>query len=150
MRKRLIAIAALSVLGIVVSGYSLLHHSSFVSGAFCTINSTFNCDIVNKGPFSEVGGVPVALIGVLGYVFLLVAAMLYAKRPQDRALLAFLLLASAGGFAFSLYLTYLEAFVLKAWCLLCLTSQASILGVLVLSASMLYDDRKRTTNQPGA
>ncbi len=132
MKSKTIAILALSLLGLAISLYSLLHNQGFASGEFCTIGETLNCDVVNKGPFSTIAGVPVALIGVLGYLFLAIAAWMKLRNVQDKSLTKFLLAASFGGFLFSLYLTGLEAFVLDTWCLLCLTSQAVILAILIL------------------
>ena len=131
-------IAAFAVVGMALSAYSLLHHESFVSGALCTFNATFNCDIVNRGPYSEIGGVPVALMGLLGYGFMLVAACLRMRRPTDKTLLDFLVLVSAGALAFSLYLTGIEAFVLRAWCIVCITSQLSILTIFVSSCVLRF------------
>lgn len=116
----------LSALGLLISFYSLLHNRGFASGSFCTISPTVNCDIVNKGPFSTIAEIPVALIGVIGYGFLFLSSALKEMR--------FLFWASLGGLLFSLYLTGLEAFVLRTWCLLCLASQALILliyGIVV-------------------
>lgn len=137
-RKLLRAIAIFAMLGMGLSTYSLLHHGSFVSGELCTFNATFNCDIVNRGPYSEIGGVPVALMGLLGYGFMLVAACLRMKRPADGSLLNFLFLASGGAMAFSLYLTGIEAFVLRAWCVVCLASQASVLAIFVSSCVLRF------------
>lgn len=133
-RRLLTLIIALSLVGFAISAYSFAHHQSFVSGAFCNLNSSFSCDIVNRGPFSELFGVPVALIGMLGYAFLVAAAAVCLKRPDDLPAKTFLFLAAAGGMAFSAYLTGIEAFVLKAWCLLCLTSQLSIVIIFAASA----------------
>jgi len=145
MRQRLlIAIIVLSAAGLAISGYSLAHKTSFVSGAFCTISATFNCDLVNKGPYSEIFGIPVALIGILGYLFLGASAALAWRNPNDPGYLLFLLLASIGGLGFSGYLTGIEAFVLHAWCLLCLTSQAIIL--LIFSAAVALFLRRKSPN----
>lgn len=140
-QKLLRVIAVFAMLGMALSTYSLLHHGSFVSGALCTLNATFNCDIVNRGPYSEIGGVPVALMGLVGYGFMLFAACLRMRRPTDASLLNFLVLASTGALAFSLYLTGIEAFVLKAWCLMCVTSQIAIL-VIFGSSCVLRFGRK--------
>lgn len=133
-RKLFALIAALSVLGFAIAAYSFAHHESFVSGALCDLNSTFNCDIVNRGPFSQVFGVPVALIGMVGYAFLGAASVLCLRRPDDLPSRTFLFLAASGGLAFSAYLTGIEAFVLHTWCLLCLTSQLSIVIIFAASA----------------
>jgi len=142
-RRFLFLIIALSIVGFGISGYSLAHHASFVSGALCNLNATFNCDIVNRGPFSELFGVPVALIGLVGYGFLIAGAGMCLKRPEDVAARTFLLLAASGGLAFSAYLTGLETFVLKTWCLLCLTSQISIIGIFAASLYLRAIARKK-------
>lgn len=132
-RRLLFLIIALSIVGFAVSAYSFAHHESFVSGAFCNLNSSFSCDIVNRGPYSTLFGIPVALIGMIGYAFLVAAAVTCLKRPEDLPAKTFLFLTASGGLAFSAYLTGIEAFVLQAWCLLCLTSQLSI--VIIFAAS---------------
>ncbi len=142
-KKRTLVILFLSLVGLAVSVYSLLHNQGFASGEFCTIGETLNCDIVNKGPFSQIAGVPVSFIGVLGYLFLSMAAAMKMAHPQDKGLTKFLLLSSVAGFLFSLYLTGLEAFVLHAWCLLCLTSQFLILVILFLCSFLSTELRAK-------
>ncbi len=131
-----------SLLGFSLSAYSFAHHYQFVSGALCDINATFNCDVVNRGPFSEIGGVPVSLMGLFGYGFLFAAAMLRLRQPKDRTISAFLLVASGGAFLFALYLTGIEAFVLHAWCVVCLSSQAAILAIFSASVLLFRSDRR--------
>lgn len=137
----LIMLAA--AIGLAVSAYAFLHNRGFSSGSFCTIGDSFNCDVVNKGPYSVMFGVPVALVGVAGYLFLLAAAALKRRDMEDRTLTKLLVLGAAGGTAFALYLTGIEAFVLKSYCLLCLTSQAAILLVLALSVALLRQEGLR-------
>lgn len=136
------AMIVLAVVGLLISGYSWLHNAGFASGEFCTIDETLNCDVVNKGSYSVMFGVPVAVIGVIGYAFLLIGAVLKWRTPGDRQLTSFLLMASAGGLAFSAYLTGLETFVLHAWCLLCLTSQAAILLLFLAAVSLFLSERQ--------
>lgn len=144
MRLPLLIIIASGIIGLAAAGYSLANHYNAASGEFCTINETFDCDVVNRGPYSEMFGVPVALLGILGYIFLLAAAVMKWKWREDRILTGLLVLASAGGFAFSAYLSAIEAFVLNTWCLLCLTSQASIFIILIASLLIaLREWRKR-------
>ncbi|MFC1788160.1 vitamin K epoxide reductase family protein [Patescibacteria group bacterium] len=143
MNKRLtVIISILALLGLGIAIYSFLHNQAFASGEFCQISESFNCDIVNKGPFSKFFGIPVALIGIIGYVLLLVSALIKLKQPADRGLTNFLTLAALGGLAFSLYLTSLEAFVLHSWCLLCLVSQALILLIAILSCWLWLREKK--------
>lgn len=137
----LIMLAA--TVGLAVSAYAFLHNRGFSSGSFCTLGDTFDCDVVNKGPYSVMFGVPVALVGVAGYLFLLVAAALKRRDMHDRTLTKLLVAGAAGGTAFALYLTGIEAFVLKSWCLLCITSQVSILLILILSIILFRQEGLR-------
>lgn len=141
-------IMLLAVIGLAISAYAFLHNRGFSSGSFCTIGDTFNCDVVNKGPYSVIYGIPVALLGVVGYLFLLITAALKRRDMKDRSLTVLLLLAAAAGTAFALYLTGIEAFVLKSWCLLCIASQVSILLILVLSFSIWHAERHEIASSP--
>lgn len=120
-----------AIIGLMLSAYAFLHNRGFVSGSICTINATINCDVVNKGPFSEFFGVPVALIGLIGYVLLLIGSILKQKTPEDKTLTLFLLAIAYFGFGFTLYLTSIEATILHAWCIVCVSSQLMMLGFLV-------------------
>jgi uncharacterized membrane protein len=123
-----------TLIGLALSVYSWLHNLGLASGEFCAIDETFNCDIVNKGPYGRFMGVPVSLIGVIGYGILVIGVFVKKRRPDDHELTRFLLLASIAGLLFSFYLTGVEAFILHAWCLVCLTSQF----VILISTYLLY------------
>lgn len=123
-------IAILAVCGIVVSSVSLQHHYAKSKTEYCDIGETFNCDIVNRSSYSSILGIPVALIGMLGYAALAGLATVYRGR-EDTPLL--LLGGAAAGLAFALYLTYIEARVLGVWCILCLSSLSLISSISVLS-----------------
>ena len=116
--------------GLLVSLYALKQHAAPVGGGACNVNATFNCDIVNRGPYGEIFGFPVAAIGLIGYLVMGVVAM-HFSRSKDPVIGKALLVLLAGGLAFSAYLTYLEAFVIGAWCLVCLASLSSIVGASV-------------------
>ena len=116
--------------GLLVSLYALKQHSAPAGGGACNVNETFNCDLVNRGPYGEIFGFPVAAIGVIGYVMMGIVAIHFSKT-KDPVIGKGLLVMLAGGLAFSAYLTYLEAFVIHAWCLICLASLSSIVGASV-------------------
>jgi vitamin-K-epoxide reductase (warfarin-sensitive) len=130
----LLAIALLSVAGAVVSSISLYHHYGASKSSFCDFGANFNCDMVNRSIYSAVFGIPVALIGILGYVVLLVLATLYRVKTETPLIL---LVASLTGLGFALYLTYVEAFVLAVWCILCLSSLTLIVAITVLSSVLV-------------
>ncbi len=123
-RALYLAIAVLSVAGVVVSAVSLQRHYAKSASAFCDLGERFNCDIVNRSEYSSLMGIPVAGIGVVGYgVLLALATLSIAGRDAVR-----LLAAALAGLGFALYLTYVEGFVLDTWCILCLSSLGLIAG----------------------
>jgi vitamin-K-epoxide reductase (warfarin-sensitive) len=130
-RRLMLAIALLALAGVVVSSVSLYHHYGTSAMSYCDIGENFNCDIVNRSTFSTVAGVPVALIGITGYLVVLTLATLFRNYAGSAALLG---MGSLGGLAFAAYLTYIEGFVLAVWCILCLSSLALILSIAVLSS----------------
>ena len=125
-----LAISVLAVAGVVVSAVSLQRHYAKSASAFCDFGERFNCDIVNRSEYSTIVGIPVAGIGVAGYVALLVLAAFMRRRPETPNRL---LGAALAGLAFALYLTYVEAYVLDTWCILCLASLGLIATITVLA-----------------
>lgn len=139
-RRILLSIAVLALGGVLVSSVSLYHHYGTSATSYCDIGENFNCDIVNRSTYSTVGGVPVALIGVVGYLATLILATASRSKAEVPAVLA---LASLAGLAFALYLTYIEGFVLAAWCILCLSSLALIFSIAVLSSTLWLHSSRR-------
>ena len=131
----------LTLVGLLLSIYSWLHNQGFASGEFCAIDETFDCDIVNKGPYGTFLNVPVSLIGVIGYGLLFLASVAKYRTQDDKQLTKFLMLATVGGLSFSFYLTGIEAFVLNAWCVVCLASQTIILLITYLVGKLYLDER---------
>jgi uncharacterized membrane protein len=130
--QRLMSVVAiLAVAGIVVSSVSLQHHYATSKTAYCDIGEAFNCDIVNRSIYSSIFGIPVALIGMLGYAALAGLATVYRKRPETPAMLFG---GTVAGLTFALRLTYIEGQVLGVWCILCLTSLALISTITILTA----------------
>jgi vitamin-K-epoxide reductase (warfarin-sensitive) len=125
------AIAVIAVLGLAVSSVSLYRHFGTSKTSFCDIGESFNCDVVNRSPYSVFAGVPVALIGISGYLAVLALATVYRSKAETPFIL---LIASLAGLAFALRLTYIEARVLYTWCILCLSSLSAISTIAVLSA----------------
>jgi vitamin-K-epoxide reductase (warfarin-sensitive) len=126
----MLAVAILAVAGVAVSAVSLERHYAKSATAFCEVGERFNCDIVNRSEYSSVMGIPVAGIGVVGYGVLLTFATLYRSRAETPLRL---LGAALGGLGFALWLTYVEAYVLGTWCILCLSSLGLIAGIAVLA-----------------
>jgi uncharacterized membrane protein len=124
------AIATLALAGVIDSVIALQRHFAKSATQFCDISQQFNCDIVNRSEYSTIQGIPVAAIGVLGYAAIFVLATFWKARPETPHRL---LIASVAGFAFALYLTYIEAHELMTWCILCLVSQGIIFLISMLA-----------------
>lgn len=116
-------IAILSLAGVAVSGMSLQRHYAKSASEFCDFSQTFNCDVVNRSDYSEIAGIPVAGIGVAGYAALLLLSTARKSRKETPVQLA---ATATAGLVFALYLTWIEAYKLKTWCILCLGSLAAI------------------------
>jgi len=142
LHRLLSLIAIIAVAGVVVSSVSLQHHFGTSKTEFCDIGESFNCDIVNRSIYSEIFGIPVALIGMAGYG--VVAALATARRDKkDTPWL--LLLGALAGLAFALRLTYIEARMLGVWCVMCLCSLALITGITILSLIVWVKSRSTNT-----
>ncbi len=125
-----LTISVLSLAGMIVSAVSLQRHYAKSATSYCEFAEKFNCDIVNRSEYSSLLGIPVAGIGLAGYGLLLVLTTfqrLDSRTPKR------LLLAAGSGLAFALYLTYVEAYVLMTWCILCLSSLAVITLITILA-----------------
>jgi vitamin-K-epoxide reductase (warfarin-sensitive) len=131
-------IVLLAVLGIVVSSLALKVHYDDAGKEPCSINDKWDCGVVNHSPYAMIHGVPVAAIGILGYVLI---ALLGLARQR-----ALLLVSTLIGLAFALYLTNIEAHVLEVYCLYCVISQCIIAVLALLSIGWLLSSmrQKRT------
>jgi len=134
-------IAALAAAGAVDSGLSLQRHYARSATSFCELGGNFDCDLVNRSEYSRLMGIPVAGIGLAGYGVLFVLSWRCRRRAESPG---WLLATAAIGLAFALYLTYVEAYVLGAWCLLCLISLGLIFAITGLAAVAQFHDRNRS------
>jgi len=134
-RKLLIAFA---LLGLVASSaatwvhYHLIKNPDFSS--FCDINATISCKQAYLSRYGSVGGVPVAVGGLVFFVLvlLLVWGSTGKSRIADSAP-AYIFAASTLALAVVLYLAYASFFVLKEVCPLCVTTYAAVIGIFVIS-----------------
>jgi len=120
--RHLIAILALA--GVVVSSLALKVHYDTGTEP-CSINERWDCGIVNHSSYAVIEHIPVAAIGIVGY---LAIALLALARRRFLLLIATLL-----GFGFALYLTHIEKDILQVWCLYCVISQGIIILLMLLS-----------------
>ena len=124
----------LALVGAVVATLALRVHYSTATEV-CSINEKWDCGIVNHSPYAVLGPVPVAAIGIAGY--LLLAAMALGRLRK------LLLGAALLGLGFSLYLTHIEKDVLLVWCIYCVSSLAVISTITLLGLGWVVTGRQR-------
>ena len=128
-----IAVPVLAVLGIGVAAYLTYVE---MSGTLAVCGPVGDCNTVQQSPYARVAGVPVGGLGLAGYAMILVAwGLSRTGRPgmARRATLGLLLMVFVG-VLFSVYLTFLEPFVIGATCMWCLTSAVIMTLLLWLVA----------------
>jgi uncharacterized membrane protein len=132
MEKRLSQLAiALTVIGLLVSIYMTIY--KITSNDSMCIGSK-DCSVVNASRYSEVYGIPVAVIGVFGYAAILALLLLERKNSflQQNGSMVFFGF-SLTGFLFTLYLIFVEIALIKAYCPFCITSQVAMTLIFILS-----------------
>src|SRR5579871_4933481 len=126
-------IAFLALAGMVAAILALREHYR-TEASPCSINEKWDCGTVNKSPFAVIAGIPVADIGIAGY--LLLGVLAFMKRWR------LLAAAAVPALGFSLYLAHIEKDVLEVWCIYCVISLGIISLITLLSLIALVMDFK--------
>jgi uncharacterized membrane protein len=135
-RRALTLAVLLSGAGIGVAAYLLRLHLAIAGDphrGFCTFTYTLSCDAVLASPYAEIVGLPVALLGLVGFAVLcgLAAWRLWMPARSPRPLPTLLVLAAGAGLCFELRMTWIEVFVIQALCPYCLTALGLIAGTFL-------------------
>lgn len=144
--------ALVALFGLIDAAYLTIHHYRPSVSLSCPVGGG-SCETVQTSAWSTFppggSGVPVALIGVMGYAVLFVLALLVVQRDRvgPVALPSLLLLVASGGLAFSLYLTFLQLAVIGAVCFWCAMSALFELAIWVAA---FVDWRAWCREQAGA
>ncbi len=125
--------AVLSVVGLLMALYLWLWKIGVVGTIACGQGG--GCAVVQTSEYAEFLGLPVALYGVGGYLALLVVSMIGLHEPwaSRKGPTVWLAVLSGVGVAFTIYLTYLEAAVIGAWCRWCVGSAVIITGIFAVA-----------------
>src|SRR5215217_5881929 len=145
MTKRM-AIAALALVGVFVSLYLTLYKLGVIGHMACSIGS---CETVQLSEWATLAGVPVAGWGVSFYLVTLAVAIAGLQEPwTDTPAVSRLLVVMSGvGVLFSAFLTYLEAFVIHAWCQWCVVSALIVTTIFAVSVLDLRELRAGSAAQ---
>lgn len=133
-------LVAFALLGLAASSasafvhYQLLNDPTYAS--FCDVNATFSCTEAYSSRYGSVGGVPVAVFGMIFFAFVLGLVGLCASSPAASANLAgYVFAASTIGLAVVLYLAYASFVILNAVCVLCAGTYVAVIGLFLLSGA---------------
>ena len=133
MKKKLISIIVLCVIAIINAWYlTHLAYSELSGASFCDINSTLSCNSVLAHPAAQIFGVPFPVIALVVYpILLLISILWYTNKMKNHR--TWLRRLSLGGILFNSYVISQEAFVIKAFCPLCLICTAIIITIHILT-----------------
>lgn len=126
------AIVVLALVGLLVATYLWLYKIGVLGELRC---GTGSCEYVQTSRYADVFGVPVAFIGVVGYVVLFVVGLagVQPRFHEDRRVATLLAVIATVGFGFTLYLTSIELFVLHAICRWCVGSAVVMTAIWALA-----------------
>ena len=128
-----------AVVGLAAAGASLyVHYNLIVNPGYsspCDINQTIGCTDAYRSRYGSLFGVPVALLGALFFVFVLMLVVVGGRGPSSvqESLPGYLFASSTAGLAMILYLAYAAFFVLKELCVFCLVTYVAVIGLFCLS-----------------
>lgn len=121
-------IILLAVIGIGLALYLLYEAFAPAHRSLCYVNSTINCEASTKGALAYTFGIPTALYGLIGYIVIVFSAFV-KKRKLLIGMVTF-------GLLFCLRITFLEIFVIKAICPVCLLCQTNMLILFILALKL--------------
>lgn len=118
-------IKVLSVIGLMLWSYLMYEQINQSAWRPCTINATINCDAVISGEVAKTLGIPTPLYGLVGYALILIGAITKNKK---------LVLGMAiFGLAFCMYIAYVELYVLRTVCPVCIGCQIDMIITFILA-----------------
>ena len=105
--------------------------------SFCDINSTVSCTEVLLSRYSTAYGVPVSIFGAIWFAgaLVLIGAGMFGRESLRENVPGYLFALSTAGLAVVLYLAYISFAVLKVYCPLCLTADAAVVGLFIVSGA---------------
>ena len=115
----------LAVIGLILGTYLMYEQITQSAWRPCTINATINCDAVISGEVAKTLGIPTPLYGLVGYTLILIGAFTKNKK---------LILGMASfGLVFCMYIAYVELFMLRTICPVCIGCQIDMIITFILA-----------------
>jgi vitamin-K-epoxide reductase (warfarin-sensitive) len=133
-------IAALAIGGIAVSVLALAGRYATRVEPIDVAHSDWNCAYVNQSPDAEVHGIPVSVLGIAGYALLAVLALLRRK--------VLTVYFSGIGLVYALYVTNIEARILRVWCVYFVSSLVIMTLIIFLAfGEFIFEPTPPGTNR---
>jgi uncharacterized membrane protein len=129
-----VAILVLATIGLLLAAYLTYEHYAGLKGLLCLGGHAghSSCQTVQSSTWSRLAGIPVAVLGLIGYFVILVSLAIRGEIGRALGFGTALI-----GFGFSAYLTYREAFSIHAYCEWCLGS-AAVMTLLVILTGIRF------------
>jgi uncharacterized membrane protein len=140
--KLVVAILVIAVLGFADASYLTIEH---YQGVIPPCSVVEGCEVVLTSAYSFIVGIPVSLLGALYYLVIAVGVFAYLDTKKT-VILKWTLALTVFGLLASLWFVILMAFIIKAWCLYCLGSAASSIGLFVLAGAVFKKFQIESTN----
>jgi uncharacterized membrane protein len=137
MSRLRIGTGAVALAGLAIAAYLTIVH---YTGGEPVCGIAHGCATVQQSDYAELAGIPVALLGLLGYV-----AILFSLARDDEAWRTATAFLALGGFGFSAWLTYVEVARLDAICIWCVGSALCMATLAVLTVVRLVREPGRNT-----
>lgn len=131
----------LSIFGIFDTAYLTAKHY-LDSSVYCPVGKS--CETVLNSAYSIIYNIPISLFGIFFYFTILILALLYLQTEKKILIKIFFGL-SALGLIFSLWLFYLQAIVIKAYCFYCILSAINILILFGVSLFLLFSGKNQVS-----
>ena len=139
-KERARVLVVFAALGVLISGVMTYAHYNSAS-EFCPggQGGEVPCDLVNKSVFSEILGIPIALLGMLGYAFMGYLAYEESKWPPKKVRPMILHLLALAALAFTVWLNHVQINVLNTLCLFCEFSAMTVVALVMISYQQWRD-----------
>jgi len=126
-----LAVIILSLIGAVDSAYLAWLK---ITGSVAACSNVGDCNAVNSSRYAEISGIPIAFLGLLGYLAILGLTVFEVRFPnwKEGLHLAFFGFTLAGTL-YSIYLTYVEVAILRAICPYCVISAVAMIGLFIIA-----------------
>ncbi|MBI2622239.1 vitamin K epoxide reductase family protein [Candidatus Microgenomates bacterium] len=124
-----------SLVGLAISGF-LLYEQNFTGSITCPFLGS-GCQTVWSSPYSNIYGVSLSVIGLAFYA-LIMATVIWKSISNQKVIIQIQFWLVFIGLVYSAYLTFLEAFVIRAYCVWCLASFIVIIAIFILTVVGLH------------